>query len=149
MSNKVYVTVGVDDRVVPAGGQQGDVLTKASDDDYDFAWGSGGGGGGGGNISPAQGPSPHDVAGGITGQSDNYAREDHAHELNLDDSVAPLMDGAAATAGTSTFYARRDHVHPHDDYKDGFVLYPSVNIYPNVASLPAAGVEGRIAFVKI
>lgn len=147
--SKVNVTIGVDNRVVPSGGNQGQVLTKASNDDYDLAWSDGGGGGGGGSITPAVGPSPHDVDGGATGQNDNYAREDHAHELNIDDSVAPVMNGNAASAGTSDYYARRDHVHQHDDYKDGFVLYSSVNIFPNVASLPAAGTEGRIAFVKI
>lgn len=147
--SKVNVTIGVDNRVVPSGGLSGQVLTKNSDDDYDLKWAAGGSGGGSGSIPYAVRPSPPDIDSGATGQSINVAREDHRHELNVDDTVLPKMDEETASAGTSDFYARRDHVHPHDDYKDGFVLYSSVNIFDDVANLPAAGTAGRIAFVKI
>ena len=58
------------------------------------------------------------------------------------------MNGTASL-GTSDNYPRADHVHPHDDYKDGFKLYASANIYNSVDDLPAAGTAGRIAFVKV
>ena len=146
--SKVNVTIGVDNRVVPSGGLQGQSLIKASNNDYDLAWGNGGGGGGG-SIPYAAGPSPHDVDGGVVGQSSNVAREDHAHILNVDDTSAPVMNGASASAGTSDYYARRDHVHEHDDYKEGFKLYVAANVFDTVGDLPAAGTAGRIAFVKV
>ena len=51
LSNGKYI----DDQMangIPAGGTTGEVLTKASNDDYDVEWAPGGGGGGGDFFSP-------------------------------------------------------------------------------------------------
>ena len=147
MSNKVFVTVGVDRRNIPEGGDAGQFLVKASDADYDFVWADVSGTGA--ERQPSTGPSPKDTgASGVRGTSVNYARQDHQHPLNVDDSVNPSMDGTVSP-GDDDYYARRDHVHPHDNYSTGFVLKVSANVFNSVGDLPAAGTAGRIAFVKV
>ena len=146
MSAKVYVTVGVDKRSIPAGGLAGEFLVKASDDDYDFVWSEVSGTGA--ERQPSTGPSPKDTGAlGIRGTSVNYARQDHQHPLNVEDDVTPMMNGTAS-AGDDDYYARRDHVHPSDTYSAGFIL-DAANIFNSVDDLPAAGTAGRIAFVKV
>ena len=155
MSNKVYVTVGVDGRNIPAGGEQGQMLVKNSNDDYDFVWA---------NVSgtssermPAQNVSPKDTnadplypSGGSRGNQMTYARQDHAHPLNVPTTGTPQMDGTAAISKNgSDYYAAFDHVHPHDTYSTGFVLNTSANVFDSVEDLPAAGTAGRIVFVKV
>ena len=150
MSDKVFVTVGVDNRIIPAGGNKDQVLAKASNDDYDIIWAdASGGGGGGGGVTPHPGIPPMDSASGSTGQANGYARGDHFHPINVASDVQLVKMDGSASLGTEGSYARVDHIHPHDDYKAGLVLYESANIYPNVASLPDPGTPGRIAFVKI
>ncbi len=154
MSDKVFVSVGVDGRNVPAGGEAGQYLKKASNADYDFEWESPDSGGGGAEGTPAVIKSPKDTGDGLLGSGVAFARYDHAHPLNVP-SVAtnPQMDGTAAM-GNSDYYAPLNHIHPSNNYPSGFapvgniLLTSGVHYYPNAASLPAAGVAGRIAFVK-
>ena len=148
MSNKVYVTVGIDGRNVPSGGLQNQVLTKNSNDDYDLVWADAdGGGGGGGGIQPATSPPPPDTDGGSVGSIARYAYQNHAHELNVT-NTNPLMNGSASP-GVSDYYSRSDHVHDSDTYAAGFVL-ASTNFVDDVADLQNIPnpVEGQIAFVK-
>lgn len=147
----VKVTIGVDNRVVPSGGTEGQVLTKNSNEDYDLKWANGGGGGGSGGLSPAQTtPRPDTENGSIGDQSvTQYALPDHTHPLNVDDTNPPEMNAAVASAGDDNYYARRDHVHQHDSYMDGLVLYPQGNIFDSEGDLPETHKAGRIAFVKI
>lgn len=149
MSEKIYVTVGLDNRTIPSGGNKDQVLTKATDDDYDLVWADASGGGGGGGVTPAPTIPPKDSASGSTGQANGYARGDHYHPINVSSDVADVQMDGTASLGESDNYARVDHVHPHDDYKDGFKLYAAANVYSSVADLPPAGTAGRIAFVKI
>ena len=58
---------------------------------------------GGSDLLPA--PS------GFLGTSGFYARRDHAHPVNVNDSVLPADTADTASAGTSLRYARADHVH--------------------------------------
>lgn len=150
MSNKVYVTVGVDRRNIPEGGEAGQFLVKASDDDYDFVWSDVSGTSA--ERQPSTGVSPKDAynatKAGIRGTSVNYARQDHSHPLNVPTTGLPQMDGTAAI-GTSDYYAAFDHRHPHDTYSTGFVLNVSANVFDSVEDLPAAGTAGRIVFVKV
>ena len=153
MSNKVFVNVGVDGRNIPAGGEADQFLVKASDADYDFVWANVSGTGA--ERMPATGPSPKDTgADGVRGTSVNYARQDHQHPLNVDDTTLPSMSGTA-NAGDDDYYARRDHVHPSDTYASGFepagniILTDNVHIFDSVDDLPAAGTAGRIVFVKV
>lgn len=67
---------GITEIWVPSGGLAGQVLTKASNADYDMAWAAGGGGGGSGTVtSVAAGdglvtsPSPITVAGTVSIQN--------------------------------------------------------------------------------
>lgn len=145
MSNKVFVTVGIDKRGVPAGGDSGQFLVKASDADYDYIWSDVSGTGA--ERQPSTGVSPKDTSTGVRGTSVNYARQDHQHPLNVDDTTTPSMDGTVS-AGDDDYYARRDHVHPSNTYPSGFILDEN-NIYDSVSDLPAAGTAGRIAFVKV
>ena len=148
MSNsKVFVTVGVDGRNIPAGGEAGQYLKKASSEDYDFAWESPESGGGGTGGTPAVVKSPKDTGDGKLGAGLSYARQDHAHPLNVPTTGLPKQDGTAAR-GTSDYYAAFDHVHPSDTFVSGLVL-DGANIFNSVDDLPAAGTAGRIAFVKI
>lgn len=149
MSNKVYVTVGVDRRNIPAGGDSGQFLVKASDEDYDYVWADVSGTGA--ERQPSTDVSPKDAynatKAGIRGTSVNYARQDHSHPWNVPNTGFPQMDGTAAI-GTSEYYAAFDHKHPSDTYPNGLVLN-SANIFDSVDDLPAAGTAGRIAFVKV
>ncbi len=154
--SKVNVTIGIDDRVVPRGGTENQVLAKASDQDYHFKWmdSSGGGSSGGGGAGPSSVLPRRDGDGsehgeGSTGQSDDFARGDHVHPINVSDDVTEIEMNGSADLGEKLTYARTDHVHPHDDYKDGFKLYASANIYASIDDLPLPGNVGRIAFVKV
>lgn len=113
MSNKVYVTVGVDRRNIPEGGEAGQFLVKASDDDYDFVWSDVSGTSA--ERQPSTGVSPKDAynatKAGIRGTSVNYARQDHSHPLNVPTTGLPQKDGTAAI-GDSDYYAAFNHVHP-------------------------------------
>lgn len=53
------------------------------------------------------GPAPD----GFLGTSTFYARRDHIHPVNVDDSVDPADTADTAAPGTSDRYARADHVH--------------------------------------
>ena len=69
MASKILITNGkyVDDQMgngVPKGGITGQILTKASNTDYDVVWGSGGGGGG--TVTGVTGTSPIVSSGGNT-----------------------------------------------------------------------------------
>lgn len=52
-----------------------------------------------------------DVVNGSVGVSDDYARGDHRHALNVPLSGTPAPLGTASN-GSATTYARADHVHP-------------------------------------
>lgn len=52
-----------------------------------------------------------DVVNGAVGTSDEYARGDHRHPLNVPISGNPAALGTASQ-GSSTNYSRSDHVHP-------------------------------------
>jgi len=45
------------------------------------------------------------------GISGYYARRDHVHPVNVDDTALPADNAATAAPGTSNRYARADHVH--------------------------------------
>ena len=64
-------------RLLPAGGTAGQVLKKASGDDYDVEWGTGGSGGG---VSPYT-SNPAALGTASPGSSANYARGDHVHPM--------------------------------------------------------------------
>ena len=147
--SKVNVTVGIDDRVVPSGGNENQVLAKNSNTDYDFKWMDASGSGGGGGVTPYAGIPTKDSSSGSTGQADGYARGDHFHPVNKSSNVLDVQMDGTANLGSSDYYALVDHVHPHDNYNTGFVLYESANIFNSVEDLPAAGTAGRIAFVKV
>ena len=156
MSNGIYVSVGVDGRSIPAGGEAGQILQKNTNEDFDLIWATPAGGTSANIPQPASSKSPQDGGTdgtGTVGTGVSFARQDHAHPLNIPTSGTPQMDGTGAI-GNSAYYAPFNHVHPHDTYSTGFqpagniILTNSVHIYPNVASLPAAGTAGRIAFVK-
>jgi hypothetical protein len=156
MSNKVYVTVGVDKRTIPEGGDAGQFLVKASDEDYDFVWSDVSGTSA--ERQPSTGVSPkdayNDTKAGIRGTSVNYARQDHSHPWNVPATGQPAMNGIAAI-GDSAYYAAFNHVHPHDTYSTGFtpagniILTANTHVFDSIDDLPAAGTAGRIAFVKV
>lgn len=156
--SKVNVTIGVDNRVVPSGGNENQVLAKNSDADYDLKWvdssggSSGGGGAGPSSVLPRKDGDGSEHGEGSTGQSDDFARGDHVHPINVSDDVTKIEMNGTADLGEELTYARTDHVHPHDDYKEGFVLYTGegVNFFNSVEDLEALPHKaGRIAFVKV
>ena len=156
MSNKVYVTVGVDRRNIPEGGEAGQFLVKASDDDYDFVWSDVSGTSA--ERQPSTGVSPKDAynatKAGIRGTSVNYARQDHSHPWNVPTTGLPQMNGTAAI-GTSDYYAAFDHKHPSDTYAAGFqpagniILTEGVHIFNSIDDRPQPGIAGRIVFIKV
>ena len=147
MSNPVYVSVGVDGRSIPAGGEAGQVLQKNSDADFDLVWTTPAGGASANIPQPAATTPLADKSGGSVGSGVSYARSDHQHELNVATTGTPAMDGTASL-GSATTYAKTDHVHASNTYPNGFVLDGN-NIFNSVDDLPAAGTAGRIAFVIV
>ena len=145
--NPVYVSVGIDGRSIPAGGEAGQILQKASDEDFDLIWTTPAGGASANIPQPASTIPVADSKDGLVGSGVSFARSDHSHVLNVATTGTPVMDGTAAL-GTATTYARTDHVHPSDTYENGIVIDES-NIYNSVDDLPAAGTAGRIAFVIV
>ena len=148
MSNKVYVQVGVKGRSLPVGGNAGDILQKASDDDFDLQWTAPAGGASANIPQPWVSTMNKDTGSGSYGGGSAYASGNHSHPLNVADAVTPSMDGTAS-AGDDDYYARRDHVHPSNDYPNGLVLDETANIFSSVDNLPEAGTAGRIAFVIV
>ena len=159
MSNKVYVTVGVDGRNIPAGGEQGQMLVKNSNDDYDFVWA---------NVSgtssermPAQNVSPKDTnadplypSGGSRGNQMTYARQDHAHPLNVPTTGTPQKDGTGAI-GNSDYYAAFNHVHPLNVSSDvtelqeiGTAALGTAGTYARTDHVhPDTGIKAEIALI--
>lgn len=116
MSDKVYVQVGVKGRSIPAGGEPGQILQKASDADFDMIWTTPAGGTSANIPQPATTKSPKDGGTdgtGTLGTAVSFARQDHAHPINVATSGSPAMDGTASH-GTAYTYAKSDHVHPTD-----------------------------------
>ena len=140
MSDKVYVQVGVKGRSLPAGGEAGQILQKASDKDFDLIWTTPAGGTSANIPQPAVVVSPADSNGGAVGTGVSFARHDHSHELNVATSGTPAMDGTASL-GSATTYARADHVHPHDTNLL-LQVYPVGSIYMSINSTSPAALFG-------
>ena len=113
MSEKVYVQVGVKGRALPSGGEAGQILQKASDKDFDLIWTTPAGGTSANIPQPAIIAPYADTPAGDVGTGVSFARHDHKHPMNVDDTVNPQMDGTA-DPGDDAYYARRDHVHPRN-----------------------------------
>ncbi len=102
-------------RLIPAGGSQGQVLKKSSASDYAVAWAAdqtGSGGGGGASLSDNDPVALAATASEGTGTA--AARDDHVHPttgLAAPTTTLPVAAGPVAF-GTDTGYARGDHVHP-------------------------------------
>jgi len=119
--SQVYVNVGVDGRSIPAGGESGQVLQKASDEDFDLIWTTPAGGTSANIPQPTNTKSPKDGGTdgtGTVGTSVAYARQDHAHPINVATSGVPSADGTASL-GTAYTYAKSDHVHPLNEAPSG------------------------------
>lgn len=155
MSEKVYVQVGVKGRALPAGGESGQILQKASDKDFDLIWTTPAGGTSGNIPQPSVSLPLPDAAGGVIGTGIAFARQDHQHELNVSSDVTDIQMDGMASLGSEDTYARTDHVHQSDTYAAGFqpagdiILTENLHIFNSVDDLPAAGVAGRIVFVKV
>lgn len=52
-----------------------------------------------------------DSGNGVVGTKTTFARADHRHPLNVDDSVSPSVIGTDYSAGQSAKYSRADHKH--------------------------------------
>ena len=146
MSDKIYVNVGVDGRSIPAGGEAGQILQKASDADFDLQWTTPAGGASANIPQPAATTPVKDTSTGTVGTGVSFARSDHAHPLNKP-SATPQMDGTAAV-GTSDYYAIADHKHPSNTYSAGFVLDYNNNVFSG-NNRPANPVKGQICFVLV
>lgn len=77
---------------VPAGGTTGQVLKKASGTDYDTEWGTGGGSG----PDPYTSPAANLASTASAGQSDNYSRGDHVHQLPSASDVGAIPEPSTA-----------------------------------------------------
>ena len=97
--NPVYVSVGVDGRSIPAGGESGQILQKASDEDFDLIWTTPAGGASANIPQPATIMSPKDGGTdgtGALGTSVSFARQDHAHPINVATSGLPSCEKSMA-----------------------------------------------------
>lgn len=66
---------------------------------------------GGGSAALSDEAPLQDGEGGDSGESEEAARADHTHPLNVPETGTPEKDGAASRGDDAT-YARSDHVHP-------------------------------------
>lgn len=83
---------------VPAGGTTGQVLAKASDDDYDLEWTDPEGGGGGSQISPYT-SNPAALGTASPGSSDDYSRGDHVHAMPTASQVGAIAAPSSPSSG--------------------------------------------------
>lgn len=86
---------------VPAGGTTGQVLAKASDDDYDLEWTDQSGGGS--SISPYT-SNPAALGTASPGSSDDYARGDHVHPKPTAADIGAIAAPQSPSSGQFLVY---------------------------------------------
>lgn len=59
---------------------------------------------------------------GVVGTNTTFARADHRHPLNIDDSVTPSVIGTTSSGGQSAKYSRADHAHKSQNISKSYTF---------------------------